>query len=334
MCFPAKSILLLLLFFGFSYVPSFAQYDTAYIGKPEDQLIFRVYLSRKFTDFTIRDPESELRFMPNSGNNLGIGATFKTLTLNLAVPFGFLNPNRRNDWPSYLDLQAHIYPEKWIIDLFGQFYNGYSIQNYFGDGEDYVRRDMKMRKIGANVNYLFNGEQVSFAAAMLQSEVQKRSAISPMLGFELYRVTVKADSLIFPSEVAVDTNFQRGDFIQFGPNAGMVGTLVFGKGFFVTAAMSVDLGLGYGRLEKQRESSVWQFNPTYFARGFAGYNGRRFSLNFNYVYKRLPLAGNSNFDQSVNTGNYRINLVYKFNLKEEVSKALSRISPSRILIKD
>lgn len=331
MSFSSKVCLFFIFLFGLNSTFALAQYDTAFIEKPDDRLNVRFYLSRKFTDFTLKDPETQLRFLPNSGQNLGIGATYKTLTLNLAFPFGFLNPNRRSDFPKYFDLQVHLYPEKWIIDLFGQFYNGYSIRDYFGEGQDYVRQDMKMRKIGANVNYLFNGERISLAAAMLQSEIQKRSAISPMVGFELYRITVKADSLIFPVDSGIDSNFRRGDFIQFGPNAGMVGTLVFGKGFFVTAAMSADLGLGYGRLERQSESRVWEFNPTYFARGFAGYNGRQFSVNFNYVYKRLPLAGTSNFDQSVNTGNYRVNLVYKFPLKKELVRALRQINPTRIL---
>lgn len=331
MSFHTKSCFFFLLIFGLNSTLVVAQYDTAYIEKPDNELIFRLYLSRKFTDFTVQHPDRQLRFLPNSGLNLGIGATYKTLTLNLAFPFGFLNPTRRSDFPRYFDLQAHLYPENWIIDLFGQFYNGYSIRDYGEGGEDYARPDMKMRKIGANVNYLFNGEQISFAASMLQSEIQKRSAISPMLGFELYRITIKADSLIFPQDAGVDFNFERGDFIQFGPNAGLVGTLVFGKGFFITGAMSADLGLGYGRLERQSESRVWEFNPTYFARGFAGYNGQHFSVNFNYVYKHLPLAGNGSVDQSVNTGNYRINLVYKFPLKKEVVRALRRLNPTVIL---
>ncbi|WP_297337203.1 DUF4421 domain-containing protein [Algoriphagus sp.] len=330
MSFSKKAHLLFIFLFGLTSSFCFAQFDSLYLEKPSDQLIMRVYLSRKYTDFALKDPQTQLRFLPNSGKNLGIGATYKTLTLNLAFPVGFLNPNRRDDFPKYFDLQVHLYPQKWIIDLFGQFYNGYSIRDYFGSGLDYVRADMKMRKIGANVNYLFNGEQISLVASMQQSEIQKRSAISPMVGFEAYRITVQADSLIFPSEVGANSNFQRGDFIQIGPNAGMVGTLVLGQGFFVTAALSADLGLGYRRLERQTESRVWEFNPTYFARGFAGYNGQHFSINLNYVYKRLSLAGTTNFDQSVNTGNYRVNLVYKFPLKKEVAKFLSRISPSQI----
>ncbi len=287
------------------------QIDTAYIQKQEEMLVTRLYLSSKFTDFSLKDPDSGLRYRPNSGLNLGVGATYRNMTLNLAFPPGFLNPNREKDWPRYLDLQVHIYPVNWIIDLFGQFYNGYKIRDYYAPGQDYSREDMKVRKMGFHAQYVFAGERISFAAAMQQSEIQKKSAFSTLLGFEAYRVVVKGDSLLLPEDSQFLKNYSRGDFFQFGPNAGLLGTLVFGKGFFLTGVLSGNFSLGYGSYERVKEKKVWGITPSYFFRGFAGYNSKRFSVNLNYVYKRLALSGNSELNQSANTGNYRFNLVYK-----------------------
>ncbi len=309
--------------------------DTAYVEEQHDKLNLRFYFSRKYTDFLVGKSEQtpSLRYLPNSGLNMGLGVTHQNFTLNIAVPFGFLNPERKTDWPPYLDLQVHVYPTYWIIDLFGQFYNGFTVSDYPDGGESYLREDMKLRKVGFNANYLFSGDKISFAAAMLQSAIQKRSAWSPMVGFEAYRVMVKGDSLLLPSNEFVTGNFERADYIQFGPNAGLVGTLVFGKGFFLTGAASTNLGIGYSRFDRDSETKLWKVLPTYTLRGFAGYNAEKFSVNFNYVYKQLNLGNQFDFNQSANTGNYRINVIYKLNVSPKFQRTYAKFNPLRILSK-
>ncbi len=112
--------------------------------------------------------------------NLGLGATFNGLTFNLAYGFGFLNPERGRGETNNLDLQVHAYPKKLIIDVFLQFYRGYYLEKFY-ETEDYrqgifLLPDLRIKKIGLNVQYLFNGEKLSLRATFLQSEWQKKSA--------------------------------------------------------------------------------------------------------------------------------------------------------------
>lgn len=310
-----------------------AEMDTSYVFSQSDKLVTRFYFSKKYTDFLVTNPDTDkkIRYMPNSGLNVGLGATYQKFTLNIAFPLGLINPDRQKDFPQYLDLQTHFYPVHWIIDFFGQFYNGYTISDFSGKDVSYLREDMKVRKIGFLASYVFKGQKISIDAAMQQSSIQKRSAFSPLVGFEAYRVAVQGDSLIYPLEENYPANFKRADYLHFGPNAGFVGTLVFGKGFFLTGALIGNLGAGYSRWDKEVETRVWQAIPGYSARGYAGFNNRKFSINVNYVYKHLNLANQFDWNNSVNTGNYRLNFVYKFDVTPKFKRTFDKFNPINIL---
>src|SRR5690606_979241 len=131
----------LLLFFLAAMAPGFLSaqndgIDTAYIKETPEKMILRSYVSRKYTNI---DYGAQGLYEPNSGLNFGFGVTFQKFTLNLALPLAFMNPDRKDDWPMALDLQAHVYPQSWMFDLFGQFYNGYMIKDQYGPGKDYLR---------------------------------------------------------------------------------------------------------------------------------------------------------------------------------------------------
>jgi hypothetical protein len=305
-----------LAFFGFltKSPAQKAQMDTSYVFSQSDKLVTRFYLSRKYTDFVLSNPNEgkNIRYIPSSGVNLGIGVTYQKFTINLGFPIDIFNPSRQKDFPDLLDLQSHLYTTNWMVDFFGQFYTGYTIPESSKTDYSMLREDMKVRKLGILAGYILKGEQISLQAASQQSAIQKRSAFSPLVGFEAYRVLVKGDSVIFPLEENFETNFIRSDYFHFGPNAGLVGSLVFGKGFFITGALIANLGAGYSRWDKKKETSIWQMVPGYAARGYAGFNNRKFSVNVNYVFKYLELADHLEWNQSLRTGNYRFNLVYKF----------------------
>ena len=303
--------------------------DSTYIAQDEELMITRFYFSRKFTDFKI--PEKELRYRPNSGINTGLGISFQKFTLNTAGPLPFLNPNREKDFPRSLDLQGHFYPMKWMIDFFGQLYNGYKIPNWKVTGQTYLRPDIELIKIGLNIHHVFLGERISIAAAMNQTEIQKKSAISPLLGFEVYRAQISADSLIIPTILNPSFNYSKADFVHVGPNAGFLGTLVFGKGLFATGAFSGNVGLGNFWIQGNQKERDWGIILGYHFRGYIGYNGPRFGFNLNYVYKNLNLNPIRELEQSADTGNYRLNFIYKIRPGKNFQDRFRKFNPTRIL---
>lgn len=326
-----KRILVLILFAGFScqLQAQTKGIDTSYIEESPQTMALRFYVSRKYTDLDFGSQVG--RYEPNSGLNMGVGVSFQKFTLNVAVPFSIMNPNREKDWPSFLDLQSHIYPNKWIIDVFGQFYLGYYIRDFQDSGEDYFRKDIRAVKLGASASYVFNGDKISFEAAFHQTAIQKKSAFSPMLGFEAYRVRISGDSLIIPDALQIPGNYSRADFYQVGPSVGLAGTLVFGNGFFLTSAASGNVGFGFSKADQDKETRKVDLMTGYFLRGFAGYNGGRISINGSYLHKQLNLVKQQDISQSANTGNYRINLIYKINPGPKFTKTYTKVNPKNIL---
>ncbi len=305
--------------------------DSSYIELDHELLVARLYSSKKFTDFKI--PENELRYRPNSGLNTGFGVSFQKFTLNIAGPLPIFNPNREKDFPRSLDLQGHFYPMKWIIDFFGQLYNGYKIPDWKESGQPYLRPDIELVKAGFHISHVFLGERISIAAAFNQTAIQKKSAISPLLGFEVYRAGISADSLVIPTELNPSFNYSKADFVHVGPNAGFLGTVVFGKGFFATAAFSGNIGLGNSWLRGNNNQIErdWGILLGYHFRGYIGYNGKNFGFNLNYVYKNLNLNPIRELEQSADTGNYRLNFVYKIRPGKNFQDRFRKFNPTRIL---
>ncbi|MFD2037036.1 DUF4421 domain-containing protein [Belliella marina] len=315
--------------------------DTAYYVAFPDQLTTRIYTSRKYTSFNVKDRVSgqSIRFEPNSTMNLGLGATYNGLTLNVAYGFGFLNPEKGTGESKYLDLQAHAYPKDLVIDLFLQFYKGYyaDLSDYSNYSEPFlILPDMKVRKIGTNVQYLFNGDKISLRAAFLQSEWQKRSAGSPLVGFEVYGGLVENDDTVFPLDFLGSNGreFNSSRYFQLGPNLGYTHTFVVLKHFFITGYASTNLSFGHQNLFFANGSERrWNVSSNLFLRGFVGYNSEKWSVNANYVHNRVNLTRNADFDNTLMTGNYRINFVYRIPPGPRLKPYLDALDLKRILLR-
>jgi hypothetical protein len=332
-----NSVFFLILFLGnlsTVLVAQESERDTTYYEAFPEEISSRFYFSRKYTGLKINDERTgkDYLYMPNSTLNMGVGATYNNLTLNLAYGFGFLNPEKGKGDTKYLDAQAHIYPKKMVIDLFLQLYKGYHLlPEGLGTqgGENHLTRpDMKIQKIGANVQYVFNHGRFSYRAAFLQNEWQKKSAGTFLLGAEMYGGLAHEESNLIPAHLIDDPtrNMKTIRFFELGPNIGYAYTLVIKKHFFVTASAAANLGVGYsthhGESGRQTQSAV---NSNYFLRGFAGYNSRRWSLNANYVHNNVRLPENGNLSSAMMTGNYRLNFIYRFLPGPKLKKRLEII---------
>lgn len=318
---------------------SMAQGDTTFYVSYRKSLTTRLYTSRKYTSLVLQDnlSDTRMRFEPNTNLNLGVGASFNDFTLNIAVGFPFMNPNRDRVDGSYLDLQGHVYPKNLVIDFFGQFYNGYYLQRVNGesvnDPDILTFPDMRVRKFGANVQYLFNGDKLSLKSSFQQTGWQKRSAGSLLGGFEMYGGKAGNPYPIpFEPDNPLSREFTEVSFFQFGPNIGYAATLVVKRHFFLTGFVSSSMSFGYSNLEQNISSSKnWNVTNTFFLRGFAGYNGPVWSINANYVHANLGLPKVDDFANQLMTGNYRINFVYRFDVGPKLKKYLDYVDLERYL---
>ncbi len=317
-----------------------AEYDSNYLAVFPNKLTARVYLSRKFTNLVIEDEpiNSELRYEPNSTVNLGIGATYKGFTLNLAYGFAFLNQNESKGETSYLDLQSHIYKRRYALDIFAQFYQGLYLENtknlFSAFPDRYYRRpDINISIIGAGYNRVFNSQKFSYAAAYLQNEYQKKSAGSLLLGGKILLLSERSDSSIIPYWEAENDfrsfhNTKSIGGVLIGPGGGYAHTLVFDQHLFLTLSLELNLLFGHLTFLSDDDTNVayWQLSPSTDLRIATGYNSRRTYIGLNLVLDQSVIyRQNRELIATFGIGNIRLNYAKRFDISKKWIKRLSKV---------
>lgn len=315
------------------------QVDTYYIASYTDQLTGRFYFSQKYTAFKYYDEANDLqlRYLPNTTFNMGVGATYKVATLNLAYGFGFLNPDIGQGKTKYLDLQAYFYADNWLIDLLGQFYNGFFLSQKDANGDYYVRPDIKVREFGATFQYMLNKGKFSYRAGFLQNEWQKKSAGTPLIGWQVLFGNGSADSTLIPYTVnsaPIDDEGRHLSFFETGPNVGYAYTLVIKKHFFIMGSASATLSFGTSKVEAVDVSKYSSLQPNFELRACAGYNSEKTAISLTLVDNTVSLASNKGTPQfSLSTGNLRLNFVRRFSGKKLKSLINKRVpEKAKVLI--
>ncbi|WP_161596660.1 DUF4421 domain-containing protein [Chitinophaga vietnamensis] len=310
--------------------------DSTYISDHSEDITFRLYGSRKFTSYDIRDTRTKkhILYRPNTPFNIGVGFNYKFIGLNLGFNFPFIN--RHNDkygQTKYLDLQSHIYLRKLLVDFYGQYYKGYYIANpadvfseRYNARHPYPQRpDIYNVDAGLNVQYIFNDKRFSYRAPNLQNEYQKKSAGSFIVGGEVFFVKIKGDSSLIPNRTndsvfLHDKHFKRTGISSLAANAGYAYTFVIRKHFFLSLSVSAALGANRTKLylvngDIDRHIG-WQINNT--VRASFGYNSNKYFAGIHYVgmTNRSEMSLPHTF-QTFGTGNFRVSLVRRFTLKKQ-----------------
>jgi hypothetical protein len=303
-------------------------HDSTYVISYEKFFIGRVFLSQKFTRFDIvdRDAGSALNYRPNTSLNLGLGFTYGKFSVNVSKGFRFLNPENGRGETDWLDLQTRIYARRYIIDLYGQFYEGFYLKNssdhtHGNSGEDlyYLREDIRLRQLGVSFMYIFNSERFSYRASFTQNEWQQKSAGSLLLGLETYGGFNKGDSTMIPYNVEPTNFFNRNairevSYFEIGPSAGYAYTYVLRRNWFATAHISANLSLGWiSETTNFSERQSMGLYPNFLYRFVVGYNSPKWFAGASLINNSLQFrSALGNFRYRTETGNLRFSVAMRF----------------------
>ena len=293
------------------------QHDSTYIHSYRGYLVGRMLFNRKYTRMNITNERANyfVRYIPNKTVSIGAGISYKFATLNFST--GVLEPDNSRGHTRNFDFQFHRYGRKITIDVLLQLYKGFYVPNnkYAPAGKEfYVRPDLHINAAGASVQHLFNHRRFSYRAAFQQTEIQKKSAGTFLLGAELYAGSFSGDSTIVPTTLLQDTAdpLNRLKFVELGPNGGYAHTFVYRK-FFVTGSLTFALNAGINRYFNSRGASTsFGISPNTVFRVSTGYGVKRWSINLLYISTALQLAKSDDLAVVVNAGNYRMNVIYRF----------------------
>lgn len=330
----SKALLLIAcISFLFTFTAA-SQHDTVYYTSYNNLVTSRFYFSQKYTTLRIRNNKEDynLNYSPNTTLNMGVGATYRWATLNLAYGFGFLNTDQNRGKTRYLDLQFHGYGKKIVIDVLGQFYKGFYLYpkgRAAAQREYYKRPDLGVNLIGTSIQYVVNNKRFSFRSSVFQNEWQKKSAGTFLVGFETHIGRINADSTMTPhiiSPVAADMNQYKTSFFDVGLNGGYAYTLVIKRNYFVTGAATISFDYGFSNVVDQEGSKHHSgiTSNTLFRLG-TGYNSERWGVSLVFVNNDVRLAKAADYSFSLHAGNVRLNFIYRFSPGKAGKRILKKV---------
>ena len=294
-------------------------YDTNYIEDLSDKLSVRIYGISKYNKFELNDLDSNvnIKYAPNGNLNFGVGVNYKWFGLGVAFNFPFIN----NDDNKYgktkrFDAQTNIFTNSLAIDIYYQYYKGFYIENpesYLPDwkSEDpYPQRpDIVTNGFGGSCLYAFNYKKYSAKATFVQTEMQKKSAGTFLLGGYFSWFDVAGDSSFIPYQIKdyFDSTryFNNISVFGIGVAGGYSHTFVVWKKLYISltlvpgiAVQSFDIkyidgiaenkngsfisGRLSGRFALLWNSEKWYTGITTVSYNFIGYGGKELKNSMSY----------------------------------------------------
>ena len=351
----ARHALIILASFAFSLVLRGQQsvfskifsvpYDTHYISSYTTDYTTRVYSSVKYSMMGYDDgiANQRLAYRPNNKMLLGIGANHGFLGINIGFNLPFLNQDdHKYGETEYYDFTLRMFAPRFNLTGYLQTYKGFYLRNTstvisgWEEGDPYyIRPDIRTNTIGLEISYIFNSKRFSYRAAVVQTEWQKKSAGSLLVGGSvIYNITV-ADSSIVPTNLVFPyfyegVEFDRSYNFSFGPLIGYAYTLVIKKHYFITGSINGSLNIGFTHLQIDKSEERVKSGPIVGFRNevlvSAGYNSALWYFGVSYVNmgitNQAPLPDRS---ISYDTGMFRMNIVRRF----ETKKPIKLLNPGR-----
>jgi hypothetical protein len=323
---PAALCLMMIASFSFSSeAQKKDQNDPDYYETFPDKLNIRTFLSQKYLHINIPSSgnTTDLEYKANPNLNLGLGFSYRGVTVNLFNGFKFLN---KKDEPKGetkgLDLQIHLYPKKWAIDLLFESPKGFYIDQKgiagAGTNNYYYRGDIKSNLYGVSVYRVPNKEKFSYRAAISQTEWQKRSAGSFLYGGNVFHGFLQGDSALVPA--LLKNNYPEKDvtkmsYTTFGPGAGYAYTLVMAHHFFLTGSAVVNANVNFVKEEGTTKETKTSFNFSDVFKAAIGYNSPTWNFSANWLGQGLWIKGPStNENYFFPSGQIRVVIAHKFNV--------------------
>ena len=314
------------------------EYDTNYISSYSTDFTTRLYGSIKYSLMGYNDGNvnHRLAYWPNNKLLLGVGVNHGFLGINIGFNFPFVNKDDdKYGKTKYYDFTLRVFAPKFNLNGYLQSYHGFYLRNTsslfsgwkVGDPY-YIRNDLRTNTIGLDLNYIFNSNRFSYRAAVVQTEWQKKSAGSLLVGGSIIYNHTIGDSSIVPNNISY-TYFYRGlkfnhsYIFSIGPQIGYAYTLVVKRHFFLTGSLNGSLSTGFTwfRLleneEKIKSGMILGLRTEVLVS--AGYNSDRWYVGVSYVNMSITNQAHlPNCSTSYDTGMFRINLVRRFATKRPI----------------
>ncbi len=306
--------------------------DTLYIDDYYNALTIWGNTFSKNNNISVVDAAtpSQLTYVPNLSAYIGPGIGYKWAALDLSY-FSF-RPKDVNLYgkPTRLDVQGHFHLKKLMINGNFQYYEGFYLNSYpetagllKPDSTPYVRPDISQLGFGASVMYAFSWNKYSLGASFSQSQRQKKSKGTWVIGAQLSFFALSGDSNLIPTLVrpTMDSSaylLGMGSF-NVGINGGYMYTLVY-KNWYATCALIPGFGKQTYIYALINDTAARYDNSKnagkFYARLSLGYNGRLFYSGLSIIGETSDFRNATKSYISHNFSTVRFFVGYRFFIRE------------------
>jgi len=299
--------------------------DTMYVRDFSNRPTVRLYVSTKFNSLVVRadDANTDLRYQPNGHYNIGLGASYRRLTLNIGLPMPFVPSDvEEKGRTRYLDAQATLHTNKRSSNLFLQVFKGYHITSHslaqvgWTQPTTYpYRADLVQFNIGISTLRIVDYEHFSYRATFNQDAWQQRTKGSWLYGGYATCYVLSADSAVIPTALEEDFSgssaLTKGTLADIGPMGGYVHTFVYKRHWFLTLSGALGIGPSVQWVKFSGPDGTGtrtDVGPGWHAqlRGGAGYNSRYYYAGILFNQERVAYLLGSQDRYAWDVGNFRM----------------------------
>ncbi|NDV69178.1 DUF4421 family protein [Dysgonomonas sp. 25] len=291
-----------------------AQVDSSYVERYNHPLSIKVYTQYKFMELEHQYGKIEDSFNSNNPMSVGVGITWKKVSVSGSVSISPLRDKKRGKTKSF-DFQHHYYGQKFVSDIFVQHYEGFYQKDDETNDVLAICPDINVTRYGGSGQYIFNNKRFSYTAAFNNNARQIRSAGSFHLGGNVFYTRITSDSSLVYKDNYKQKNLQ----------VGIVGGYThswFIKRWYITASLTAGVNLGTDNISEFYRSKVNVY-PSVLPRIAAGYYGDDWTVSVSGVFYNSSLIKTKEDKLNLSSGLVQLSFTKRLDFK---SKFLDKIT--------
>ncbi|MCX2744432.1 DUF4421 family protein [Mangrovivirga sp. M17] len=324
-----RQLLVVLFLIGFC---GYAQEETdtlssdrsEYIERFDDYLYVKGLLGNRSLNVTLEtDDQQTIQYRPNGNGLIGFGgyAFDIAFEVTLRLPENEDGDNARlYGNTDYSDFQLNLYGTQFGVDFYLQKYQGFYISNAsqinknWQNGDPHPQRsDLSVRNVSFTGFWIQNSEKFSFKSSFNQTERQKKSAGSFLVGATISDIKVEADSAIntIPdNDFSPTVKYSGGKFTTFSLLPGYTHNFVLNE-LFLNTTFAAGIGLQWQKYPFEgKQVRNTQFRGALNGRLSFGYNGDKIFTGTTIVFQNAN-ANTRNVNLNVSAWNFKLFLGYR-----------------------
>lgn len=274
-----------------------------------------------------------IEYRPNEPFNYGFGFNYRWLGISISFP-GADNAagNLKRGKTQHANFSLYSYGRTMGIELFYNYYKGFYIANpdainWSPSNPNLPQRpDLSMENIGGSLTYIFNHRQFSMRSSFIQTELQKKSALSFLLrpSFSWYRMDADTSITSLPErgEPQKITRIRHADVVSLTVSPGIGGTVAMWKHLYATAMIFAGPSLQYKYIDnldkKDRDGVNAAFRTS--ARLSLGYNSKWFFVSLSTFGETYTSKLDEFTTVGVQLANIRLNIGTRTDVLDKIIK--------------